>query len=50
MIDDLDQLKAALKSATPVPNAIVRERTLALAQDNFMALQEETNTETFSQW
>ena len=44
MIDDLDQLKAALKSATPVPNAIVRERTLALAQDNFMALQEETNT------
>ena len=44
MNDDLDQLKAALKSATPVPNAIVRERTFALAQDNFMALQEETNT------
>ena len=44
MNDDLNQLKAALKSATPVPNAIVRERTFALAQDNFMALQEETNT------
>ena len=47
MNDDLDQLKAALKSATPVPNAIVRERTLALAQDNFMALQEVTNTARF---
>lgn len=47
MNDDLDQLKAALKSATPVPNAIVRERTFALAQDNFMALQEETNTARF---
>jgi Ca-activated chloride channel homolog len=44
MNDELNQLKAALKSATPVPNAIVRERTFALAQDNFMALQEETNT------
>jgi Ca-activated chloride channel homolog len=44
MIDELDQLKVALKSATPVPDAIVRERTFALAQDNFMALQEETNT------
>ena len=47
MNDDLNQLKAALKSATPVPNAIVRERTFALAQNNFMALQEETNTARF---
>ena len=42
MIDDLDQLKAALKTATPEPDANARDNALALAQKNFAILQQAT--------
>ncbi len=39
MTDELDDLKAALKAATPPPDAARRAENLALAQKNFDALQ-----------
>jgi Ca-activated chloride channel homolog len=42
MTDDLDALKAALKAATPAPDAAVRETTLRLALQNFDRLQGST--------
>ena len=35
MTDDLDQLKAALTTATPTPDSNARDKALALAQKNF---------------
>ena len=43
MTDDLDQLKAALTTATPTPDSNARDKALALAQKNFVILQEATN-------
>lgn len=43
MTDDLEQLKAALKMATPAPDANARDNALAVAQKNFAILQEETS-------
>lgn len=39
MNDDLDDLKAALKAATPQPDAATKAAHLALAQENFDQLQ-----------
>jgi len=44
MTDDLDQLKAALKTATPTPDASARDKALALAQRNFDILQQATHS------
>ena len=38
--DDMDDLAAALKAATPAPDAARRAATLRLAQENFARLQE----------
>jgi Ca-activated chloride channel homolog len=40
MTDDLDALRAAMKAATPAPDASVRATTLRLALDNFDRAQE----------
>ncbi|MFM2389484.1 MAG: hypothetical protein RLZZ437_1039 [Pseudomonadota bacterium] len=42
MTDDLDALKAALKAATPAPDAAARETTMRLALQNFDRLQGST--------
>ena len=39
MSDDLDDLKAAMKAATPAPDAATKAAHLALAQENFARLQ-----------
>ena len=44
MTDDLDKLKAALKTATPTPDASARDKALALAQRNFDILQQATHS------
>ena len=44
MTDDLDQLKAALKTATLTPDASARDKALALAQRNFDILQQATHS------
>ena len=44
MTDDLDQLKAALKTATTTPDASARDKALALAQRNFDILQQATHS------
>jgi Ca-activated chloride channel homolog len=42
MTDDLDAMKAALKAATPAPDAAARETTMRLALQNFDRLQGST--------
>ena len=44
MTDDLDQLKAALTTATPTPDSNARDKALALAQKNFDILQQATHS------
>ena len=44
MTDDLDDLRAAMKAATPRPDATAKAENIALAQKNFDALQGSQDT------